>query len=65
MINLEGNHFLVMELLGPNLNDLMKMCGGKFSLSTTVVLGLQIVNKLLFRSKEFSIYIQLELFVEI
>lgn len=34
---------MVMELLGPNLNDLMKMCGGKFSLNTTIYLAMQIV----------------------
>ena len=33
-----------MELLGPNLGDLMKMCGGKFSLETTLFLAMQIVS---------------------
>lgn len=56
---------MVMELLGPNLNDLMKMCGGKFSLSTTVVLGLQIVQSLIFRFKELNFCIRLGLFAEI
>lgn len=40
---LESNYFLVMELLGPNLSDLMKMCGGKFTLNTTIYLAMQIV----------------------
>lgn len=34
---------MVMELLGPNLQDLLIMCGGKFSLKTTILLGVQIV----------------------
>lgn len=36
-----------MELLGPNLNDLMKMCGGRFSLSTTLILAMQMVFNIL------------------
>lgn len=32
-----------MELLGPNLGELLKMCGGKFTLGTTLVLAMQIV----------------------
>lgn len=39
----ESNYFLVMELLGPNLNDLMKICGGKFTINTTIYLAMQIV----------------------
>lgn len=34
---------MITELLGPNLNDLMNMCGGKFSLITTLYLAMQIV----------------------
>jgi len=44
----ENSHYLVMELLGPSLSDLMKICGGKFSLGTTVFLAMQIVILLLF-----------------
>lgn len=35
---------MVTELLGPTLGDLMVMCGNKFSLKTTLLIGLQIVR---------------------
>jgi len=35
---------MVMELLGPNLMDLMKLVGQRFSLKTTALLGLQMVS---------------------
>ena len=37
---------LVMEVLGSNLADLLQFCGGKFSLKTTLVIGLQILDRL-------------------
>ena len=37
---------LVMEVLGPNLADLLQFCGGKFSLKTTLILALQILDRL-------------------
>jgi hypothetical protein len=54
-----------MELLGPNLSDLMKICGGKFSLSTTILLAMQIVFLCLFSLKEFSICMIKVTFIEI
>lgn len=33
-----------MELLGPNLEDLLKYCNKKFSLVTTIMLGQQIIE---------------------
>ena len=39
-----GDHnVLVMELLGKSLEDLFQQCGGKFSLKTVCMIGLQIV----------------------
>jgi len=37
---------LVMELLGPNLFDLFKKCGRKFSLSTIKEIGIQVIDRL-------------------
>ena len=40
-----GDHnVLVMELLNKSLEDLFQQCGGKFSLKTVCMLGLQIVH---------------------
>ena len=37
-----GNHsdfqIMVFELLGPNLKDILRYCGGRFSLKTTLML---------------------------
>ena len=41
----EGDRYvLVMELLGPNLEELRTYCGGKFSLQTTLMLADQMVR---------------------
>jgi serine/threonine protein kinase len=37
---------MVLELLGPNLQDLMTMCGGKFSLKCSLLLVIQIFEKI-------------------
>lgn len=40
----EGDYnVMVMELLGPNLESLIQLCDGKFSVSTTFALGQQMV----------------------
>ena len=40
----EGDyHALAMNLLGPNLFQLMAFCGGRFSLKTVLMLGEQMV----------------------
>jgi serine/threonine protein kinase len=35
-----------MELLGPNLEQLMKLSGGKMSLKTVLILGLQMIDRI-------------------
>jgi len=37
-------HVLVMELIGPSLEQLLKSCGGKFSLSTVALIGKQMLK---------------------
>jgi hypothetical protein len=39
-------HYLVMTILGPNLDQLQKLCGGSFSLKTTIIIALQILDRL-------------------
>ena len=39
-----GRLFMLMDLLGPNLYDLMSICGGKFTLKTSLLLIIQIVS---------------------
>lgn len=39
-------HYLIMSLLGPSLEQLLKLCGGSFSLKTTIIIALQILDRL-------------------
>ena len=39
-------HAMVMELLGPNLEELFEMCHFKFSHKTIAMLGLQLLTRL-------------------
>lgn len=39
-------NYLVMEIYGPNLGQLLRVCAGKFSLTTTFLVGLQIIDRI-------------------
>ena len=49
----KGVYIMVMDLLGPSLEDLYKFCGGRFSLKTTLMVGHQMVITFLL-SSDFS-----------
>ena len=44
----KGVYIMVMDILGPSLEDLYKFCGGRFSLKTTLMVGHQMVINLYF-----------------
>ena len=45
---------MVMELLGPSLEDMFKYCGKKFTLKTTLLLGKQMVFIILTHTSDQS-----------
>ena len=44
--NNSNKYCLVEELLGPSVEDLFKVCGGKFSLKTTLLLADQLMQRI-------------------
>ncbi|CAG9330072.1 unnamed protein product [Blepharisma stoltei] len=53
----EGDYnVLVMDLLGPSLEDLLKFCGQRFSVKTTLVLAEQIISRLEFMHEKNLIH---------
>lgn len=39
-------NYIVQDIYGPNLGQLMKLCGGVFTLRTVMVVCLQIVDRI-------------------
>ena len=47
MFDTSGTHrFICMNMLGPSLMDLAKFCGGKLSVKSTLMVGMQLVKRL-------------------
>ena len=42
----KGNLYFVMQLLGPSLQDMLDICGGTFSLKTTLMLADQVISRI-------------------
>ena len=43
----ESNYnYVIVSLLGPNLDQLLKLCSGSFSVKTTMIIALQILDRL-------------------
>lgn len=42
----EDTHYMIIQLLGRNLSSIQKECSGKFSLATTLTVGLQVLSRL-------------------
>ena len=49
-----------MDMYGPNLAQLMKLCGGKFSLKTTLLVGLQMIDRLEVLHNQGYLYLDLK-----
>lgn len=50
----EGQHnILVIDLLGPSLEDVFDMCGRKFSVKTVAMLAKQMVSRTRIRDKMY------------
>ena len=54
---IEGDFYvMVLELLGPNLYDLFKFCGKKFTIKTTTMLAIEMIHALEIFHKHYFIH---------
>jgi len=46
-LGVDGNHnFMVMDLMGPSLESLFGYCKRKFTIKTTIMVGIQMIDRL-------------------
>lgn len=62
----QGNYnIMIIDLLGPSLEDLFNYCKRKFTVKNTIMIGDQIVNKIIFSSLGLSLFILEITYIEI
>jgi len=49
-------HVMIMDLLGPSLEELFQKCNKKFDLKTVVMIGIQIIERLKYMHKKKFIH---------
>ncbi|GAU88498.1 hypothetical protein RvY_01186 [Ramazzottius varieornatus] len=54
--SLLGHNLMVLEMLGPNLDELMLRCGGVFSVRTVALIGLQLMDRIEFLHSHGILY---------
>ena len=42
----QGHNILVLELLGPALDKILSFCGGRFTLKTIIMIGVQMIDRI-------------------
>ena len=53
----KGFCYIVMEMCGPSLAQLLKLCGGKFSKKTVTLIGLQLIDRIEFLHEKKFLYL--------
>lgn len=52
----DQSYFMAMELMGPSLADLFQFCGNRFSLKTTLMIGIQLLQRFEFMHESSFIH---------
>lgn len=47
----QANNFLAMTMLGPSLDDLLSMCGGIFTLKTSCMIFMELIDRIEYMHK--------------